>query len=48
LLAVLLPGATLPRLWTAVALTYAVSGVVYVIVFRGAGWIKSAEAQARA
>jgi len=47
LLAVLLDGATLPRLWTAVALTYAVSGVVYILVFRTTGWMRSADARAR-
>jgi len=48
LLAVLLPAPTLPRLWTAVALTYAVSGVVYAVVFRVTGWMKSAEVKAGA
>jgi Na+-driven multidrug efflux pump len=48
LLAVRIPGATLPRLWTVVALTYAVSGVVYVVVFQAARWMRSAEGRPRA
>jgi putative MATE family efflux protein len=39
LMAVLLPGASLPRLWTAIAITYCVSGVVYAIVFRFIRWM---------
>lgn len=42
-LAVTLPGATLSRLWLAVAATYAVSGVTYLFVFRLAPWMKAAE-----
>jgi putative MATE family efflux protein len=41
LLAVLLPGASLERLWMAIAATYVVSGVAYVIVFKYAGWMSA-------
>jgi len=41
--AVTLPGATLGRLWAAVAATYVVSGVTYLFVFRLAPWMKAAE-----
>lgn len=42
-LAVVLPGATLDRLWSALAATYALSGVAYVVVFKVAPWIRAAE-----
>ena len=48
--AVLLPTASLGRLWAAVAATYAVSGMVYLVVYRLAPWMKgalAAEAAAR-
>jgi len=35
---VLLEGATPARLWWAVALTYAVSGLVYLFVYRSPSW----------
>lgn len=37
-LAMLLPGATPARLWAMIALSYAVSGVVYLVVFRFVRW----------
>jgi hypothetical protein len=40
--AVLLPNESLERLWAAVAVTYAVSGVVYLVVYRVAPWMRSA------
>ena len=40
--AVLLPGESLGRLWAAVTLTYAVSGAVYLLVYRLAPWMKGA------
>lgn len=46
--AVLLPNASLGRLWTAVAATYAVSGVVYLVVYRLAPWMKRALGEAAA
>jgi len=42
LAAVLAPGATLGRLWAAVAATYAVSGVAYVGVFGLVRWARAA------
>jgi hypothetical protein len=48
LLAVLLSGASPTRLWTAIALTYAVSGVVYVLVFRFVRWMSASAAAPRA
>lgn len=39
LLAVLLPGASLERLWTAIAITYVASGIAYGIVFRFVRWM---------
>jgi Na+-driven multidrug efflux pump len=42
--AVMLPGATLHRLWMAVAIAYALSGIVYVAVFRRARWMEAAPA----
>lgn len=39
LLAVLLPGGSLTRLWTAIAVTYVVSGVAYALVFRFVKWM---------
>ncbi len=41
LAAVLAPGATIERLWAAVAATYAVSGVAYVGVFGWARWARA-------
>lgn len=38
LLAVALPGATLGRLWIAVAATYVISGIAYLLVFRLVRW----------
>ncbi len=46
--AVLLPNASLGRLWTAVAATYAVSGGVYLVVYRLAPWMKRAQGEAAA
>jgi putative MATE family efflux protein len=46
--AVLLPGESLERLWAAVAVTYAVSGAVYLAVYRVAPWMKGALAGAAA
>jgi putative MATE family efflux protein len=43
ILAVTMPGATLERLWLAVAATYAVSGVTYLFVFQLAPWMRAAE-----
>jgi Na+-driven multidrug efflux pump len=45
-LAVALRGASLDRLWTMVALTYAVSGAAYLLVFRFARWIDRGTASA--
>ena len=42
-LVVVLPGATLDRLWTALAATYMISGVAYVVVFKVAPWMRAAE-----
>ena len=42
LFAVLLDGATPARLWAAVAATYAISGLVYLGVFKVAPWTKAA------
>jgi Na+-driven multidrug efflux pump len=42
-LAVVLPGATLDRLWSALAATYMISGAAYVVVFKVAPWIRAAE-----
>jgi putative MATE family efflux protein len=42
-LAVLLPGAELTTLWKAVAITYVVSGVTFLAVYRFVPWIKSAK-----
>ena len=36
-------GATLGRLWAAVAATYAISGITYVLVYRLVSWTKAAE-----
>ena len=47
LTAVLAPGASLGRLWAAVAATYAVSGAVYAFVFRFAPWPGAARLEAR-
>jgi putative MATE family efflux protein len=46
--AVLLPNKSLERLWAAVAVTYAASGVVYLVVYRVAPWMRSALAGKRA
>lgn len=46
--AVLLPNESLGRLWAAVAITYAVSGAVYLVVYRVAPWMKGAMAEAAA
>ncbi len=46
LLAVLVPGETLGRLWAAVAATYAFSGVAYVGVFKWAPWARAAQGKA--
>lgn len=40
--AVLLPNESLGRLWAAVTVTYAVSGTVYMVVYRVAPWMKGA------
>jgi Na+-driven multidrug efflux pump len=40
--AVLAPGASLPRLWWAVAATYWISGAVYVGVYQLAPWARAA------
>ncbi len=40
--AVLLPDASLGRLWAAVTVTYVVSGLVYLVVYRLAPWMKEA------
>jgi putative MATE family efflux protein len=42
LFAVLAPGASMPRLWDAVAATYWISGVVYLGVYRLAPWPRAA------
>jgi putative MATE family efflux protein len=42
LLAVLLPGATLERLWVSITATYIVSGIAYLLVFRLVGWMEAA------
>jgi Na+-driven multidrug efflux pump len=42
-LAVTLPGATMTRLWVAVAATYAISGVAYALVFRFWPWARATE-----
>lgn len=39
LAAVWLSGSSLPRLWTAIAVTYGVSAIVYALVFRFVGWM---------
>jgi putative MATE family efflux protein len=41
--AVLLSGATMPRLWWAVAMTYLISGVAYLVVFWRAPWDRAAK-----
>ena len=46
--AVLLPNESLGRLWAAVTITYAVSGAVYLVVYRVAPWMKGAMAEAAA
>jgi Na+-driven multidrug efflux pump len=42
--AVLLPNESLARLWAAVTLTYAVSGAVYLLVYRLVPWMTAVEA----
>jgi putative MATE family efflux protein len=42
LVAVLVTGATPGRLWSAVAATYALSGLLYLVVFKVAPWTKAA------
>jgi Na+-driven multidrug efflux pump len=44
--AVLAPGATPGRLWAAVAATYVVSGVAYLVVFRFVPWARAAQPRA--
>lgn len=46
--AVLLPNESLGRLWAAVTATYVVSGLVYLVVYRVAPWMKGALASAGA
>jgi putative MATE family efflux protein len=46
--AVLLPNESLGRLWAAVTLTYAVSGTVYLVVYRVVPWMKGALKEASA
>jgi Na+-driven multidrug efflux pump len=46
--AVLLPNESLGRLWAAVTLTYAVSGTVYLVVYRVVPWMKVALGKAGA
>lgn len=43
LVAVLAPGASMTRLWLAVAATYAISGIAYLFVYRWVPWAKAAE-----